>query len=844
MTRFGPPPVLTPLIGRDAERAQLAASLGDESLTTLTGPPGIGKTRMAVEAHREWGEGPAVWVDASNVTSADELCASVADSLGMRLSWVDLGDPVMELAYALETRGSILVVFDEAEGAIAALGEVVPRWAAEAPAARVLVTSRARIGVAGESLVEVGPLATESVDGASAGLQLVLQHAGTELPADAQERQALERLVLALDGVPLALELVASRLRVLSPSEMLERFASRGLSAIETRHGRRSPLHDALQDSWQRLVPEEQSALARCTVFAGAFDTTAAEAVLGGDAVDLLHVLRDHSLLARGGNRHRLYTPVRAFAAERLDELELRESTLRAHVSHYAELSRTEVAELRGAQHGEALAALTDALDELRGAWRVAEGSEKRDLTLAIVAVLAERGPVDSALELLDAMPPDPGLLVARARVLEVSGQIDDALTALETAADELTDPIELTLCFARRAACELARGGIDAAVVHADRALELAPERDPCRVEALRQRAIVAHARGDLDDAADHYERGRRLAEALSLPQRAAQLRADIGTVRLQEQRFDEAREHYAAAVESLDPALAPVALGLAEGNLAILEQELGDLERAAELHARGIARLQAVGHRLYVAHLSAYAGAVEHERGELEAAIPLYERALEGLRRVGDLRLTALVAAMRGAAEAERGRVAAATEAFDEAADALERIEDPGIHRAVALHRLHLALTEEPVASRPNAVAELESAAEAEATHPSDDARIAMRLLDRRLGRGALTLSLSDGSVTLPDGREIDLGTRAALWQIAVGLGRAHAEDRALDSHDLLELGWPGETVNVESGLNRVKVALSTLRKLGLREVLVRGEGGYRFDPDVPVVLTGTEA
>ncbi len=840
MTRFGPPPVLTPLFGRESERSRLSASLGTEALTTLTGPPGIGKTRLAVEAHREWADGPAAWVDASAITSADELCASVADSLGMRLSWIDLGDPVMELAYALDTRGPLLLVVDEAEGAVGALAEIVPRWAAAAPAMRVLVTSRARIGIAGESLVEVGPLATESGE-ENAGLQLVLQHAGTPLPTEPAERAALEQLVRALDGVPLALELVASRLRVLSPTEMLERFAARGLSAIETRHGRRSPLHDALRDSWLRLELAEQQALARCAMFVGAFDTAAAEAVLGPDAVDLLHTLRDHSLLARSGHRHRLYTPVRAFAAERLDDLELRESTARAYVDHYAVLSRTQVAALRGAQRGEALSALTDALDQLRAAWRLAETGQKHDLTLAIAEVLVERGPAESALELLDAMPADPSLAFARARVLEVSGRIDEALTALEEAADALTDPVELTLCFARRAACELARGNVDPAVAHAERALELAPESDPSRVEACRQRAIVAHARGELDTAATHYEQGRRLAESLSLPQRAAQFRSDIGAVRLQERRFDEAREHYQAAVESLDAALAPVALGLAEGNLAILEQELGQLERAAELHARGIARLRAVGHRLYVAHLSGYAGAVEHERGDLEAAIPLYDQALDGLRRVGDQRLTAVVAALRGAAEAERGRVAAANEAFGEATDALERIEDPGVHRAVSLHRLHLTLTEDSVGARPEAVAALEAAMEAESVSPSDDARIAMRLLDRRLGRGALTLSVPDGRVTLPDGTVLDLASRAALWQIVVGLGRAHAEGVALDSHDLLELGWPGESVNVQSGLNRVKVALSTLRKLGLREVLVRGEGGYRFDPDIPVAVKG---
>ena len=169
MTRSGPPPVLTPLFGRAEALARLAAALDSEPLTTLTGPPGIGKTRLAAEVHRGWSEGPATWVDASTVGGADELCASVADSLGMRLSWIDLGDPIAEIGYALDTRGALLLVLDEAEGALEALAEVGPRWAEAAPEMRVLVTSRERIGVAGEALVEVGPLATES-DGESIGL--------------------------------------------------------------------------------------------------------------------------------------------------------------------------------------------------------------------------------------------------------------------------------------------------------------------------------------------------------------------------------------------------------------------------------------------------------------------------------------------------------------------------------------------------------------------------------------------------------------------------------------------------------------------------------------------------
>ncbi len=835
MSRFGPPPALTPLLGRAEEQGRLATALtGESRLTVLTGPPGIGKTRLAVEAGRSLAEGTSVWVDASTIQGPEDLCACLADALGLRLSWVDLGDYVDELGYALEGRGPVLVILDEAEGALDALSAVLPRWLDAAPAARVLVTSRERLGVTGEVLVEVGPLATEGDD--AAAVLLVLQHAGARLPDEPAERAALQRLVQALDGVPLALELVASRLRVLSAVEILERFAAKGLSAIEAKHGRGSPLYEALADSWDRLEPPAQEALARCAVFAGAFDTAAAEAVLGPEAVDLLHLLRDRSLLARSERQHRLYAPVRAFAAERL-AAEVAADASRSHAAYYAEFARRHREALAGPRRAAALRALTDALDELRGAWEAADPGQRRELALATTEVLVERGPAEAAWAQLDALPPDPEVRMARAKVHEVTGRMEAAIADLEAATAALEVPAERARGLVQLAACELARGAVDASVQLADHALELAPEGSAVRVEALRQRAIGAHARGSLDVAAEHYERARRLADDLGLSQRAAQLRADIGTVRLQEGRHDEAREHYQAAVEALDPRFAPVALGLAEGNLAILEQEQGALERAAELLARGMGRLRSVGHRLYVAHLGVYAGAVEHERGDLALAITFYEQALDGLRRVGDSRTTAVVAALRGAAEAERGREAAARAAFEEAAGALERIDDPGIHRAVALHRVHLELLDP--AARDAAVAAVAEAAADEVVARSDDARIAMRLLDRRLGRGALTFAVDARTLTLPDGSEVDLSTRTALWNIALALGEAHGEGAALDSMALLEAGWPGETISAESGLNRVKVALSTLRKLGLREVLLRSDEGYRFDPEIPVTL-----
>ena len=119
------------------------------------------------------------------------------------------------------------------------------------------------------------------------------------------------------------------------------------------------------------------------------------------------------------------------------------------------------------------------------------------------------------------------------------------------------------------------------------------------------------------------------------------------------------------------------------------------------------------------------------------------------------------------------------------------------------------------------------------------SDDLRLALRLLRKGLGHGAVVVDESTQQITLPDGERIDLGARQVLWRIFAALLAARRErpPRPLDVHALLRAGWPGESPTGASGLNRVKVSLSTLRKLGLRSLLLRVEEGYLLDPDVPL-------
>ena len=307
-------------VGRGADLQAIARHFDDGArLVTLLGPGGTGKTRLAVRYGHAWlGDWPGgVWFcDLSEASTLDGIHYAVGSALGVRLG---AGDAAAQLAEAIAGRGRCLVVLDNFEQVAQHAAATIGRWLDGAPEAAFMVTSRERLNVAGEVVQPVEPL---PLDGPA--IELFVVRAQAQRPGfvlDDAQRAAVAEVTRLLDGLPLAIELAAARIAVLSPAQLVLRLRDRfALLAGRGGTGRQATLRAAIDWSWQLLSAWEQSAFEQCSVFEGGFTLAAAEAVIdlapwpeAPPVVDAMQALLDKSLLRR-------WVPPQASARQELDE--------------------------------------------------------------------------------------------------------------------------------------------------------------------------------------------------------------------------------------------------------------------------------------------------------------------------------------------------------------------------------------------------------------------------------------------------------------------------------------------------------------------------------------------
>ncbi|MFB9447675.1 AfsR/SARP family transcriptional regulator [Dactylosporangium vinaceum] len=381
--RRGPPAPLTRLIGRAAELQRLAA-LGPARLVTLVGPGGAGKTRLAVEA-----AGPgACFADLSAVEDAAGVPLEVAAALGLRdggLAPAAAADPVRRLESALAGQ-ELLLVLDNCEQALDAVAGLVRTLLGAGPGLRVLATSREPLGLTGEVLVPVGPLPPEPA------LALFAERAAAVRPGftvGAGNAEAVRQVCALVDGLPLAIELAAARLRQLDIHALAARLAQHEHFAVLSRGDRTAAdrhrtLHAVVDWSWRLLSDEERTAAGRLSVFAGGATGPAALAVCGAGE-EVLIDLADRSLVVARDGRYRMLETILLFCRGRLGAAE-QARLQQAHAAYFLRLACTADGFLRRAEQLDWLAVLAADHDNLIAAVRHADRPTAMRLITALAA--------------------------------------------------------------------------------------------------------------------------------------------------------------------------------------------------------------------------------------------------------------------------------------------------------------------------------------------------------------------------------------------------------------------------------------------------------------------------
>jgi predicted ATPase/tetratricopeptide (TPR) repeat protein len=395
-------------VGREADIQAIRGDIAAARLVTLLGPGGAGKTRLSQEAAEavRYAARDGVWLaELAPVDDPGAVPEAVLTAVGaretvlygagaetMRAGGERHDDPVERLAEHCGRR-RMLIVLDNCEHVVDAAARLVEELLERCPELTVLATSREPLGVPGELLRPVEPL-PEPV-----ALRLLADRGAAARPGFRIEDdpEAAAEICRRLDGLPLAIELAAARLRMLTPRQIADRLDDRFrllTSGSRTVLPRQQTLRAVVDWSWDLLDEDERDVLRRLSVFAGGCDLAAAEAVCGPAALEALGSLVDKSLVVAapsgdGEMRYRLLETVAEYAGERLDEAGQRADAERAHLTYYRELARTTDPLLRGRGQLAAIGRLEREYENLRTALRRAVAARDEQEGLCLILSLA-----------------------------------------------------------------------------------------------------------------------------------------------------------------------------------------------------------------------------------------------------------------------------------------------------------------------------------------------------------------------------------------------------------------------------------------------------------------------
>jgi predicted ATPase/DNA-binding CsgD family transcriptional regulator len=654
-------------IGRETELATVRRLVGGSRLVTLTGVGGAGKTRLGVEVAAGFldGIGDGVWfADLAPLGDPDLVAVTVADVLGVRQ---EPGRPVLDTVVAAVGGRSLLVLLDNCEHLIGACAKVADALLQGCPNLALLATSREPLGIGGEYVYRVPSLGlpADGDDGdaiwACEAVRLLADRAaaqGVPLGGDEETTAVAGRICRRLDGIPLAIELAAARLRVMPAGELEARLDERfALLTGGSRAGlpRQQTLRAMVEWSWELLSPDEQAVLARLSAFAAGFGLAAAEAVAAGEDVPPGEVaghvgaLVDKSLVqfgdtGTGPGRYRLLETVRQYAAGQLDALgpAAAGAARIAHRDYYLVLAEAAAPQLVAADQARWLDRLDAELGNLRAAIAFSLTQPDPEPGLRLAASLREfwraRGHAAEGAGVLRLLLDAPGAQQAtlvRARALTVVANL-----LQQTGGYAIAD----RYC---QEALAIARAAGDEYLV----------------ADLLHERAWVLVRQGQPGEALPLIESGLAGARALGelhLTGRLLSVRASATNV--QGDHAGAARDA-AEALRISRQSGDRLQAGRLLSNLGYYELSAGDLDAARRHLAEALDIDHALSNRQSALQGTINRGLAEYLGGSLGTAEALFAESLDVARHMGMKRLTAyalLGLALTGRGRADPGRSA----------------------------------------------------------------------------------------------------------------------------------------------------------------------------------------
>lgn len=714
------------LIGRSDElEAALDVLASGARMLTLTGPGGIGKTRLAIEVARAAQpglSGGAWFVALAPLTDDTFVLQALADALSVTQR---AGETLLESVAAVLGTGPSLVVFDNAEH-LPSSATVARELIEVCASVQVLVTSRVRLRLRHEHELRLNPV------GEPDAVRLFEARAAAARPGfavDDSNADDVAELCRALDGIPLAIELAAARVRLFGPAALVERIRRDigilGGGAIDLPEHQRT-LRGAIAWSYDLLDDATRHVLQRLAVFRGGARLDALEAVCDGvDSLTAAEELVDHNLVTIGEDpdgepRFGSLETIRQFAAERLADSGTQPDAERRHAEWFCEWIERVEPELIGPDQLKWYAMLDAEHENLRAAIDRLGGDRALAVAASLARYWARRGRWAEGKEVLerllaserdDVSPRTLGRALLGLGYIELlSGEavvaerhLKAALEHASAAGDTVTEIRSLVqMAEALRAQNELEPAD-DFAARAAEAAMLAGDDRE--RAWALNTRALCALAAKQLDQANGFLHEALRLHSDRGDERGVATCLMSLGNVALRGGQLARAQDFFeqALSVNRRLNALDGIALALTNlGDVAFREER----DAAAEsLYAEALSTYVAAGHRLRVARLQLQLGGVAREQGHLDVAKLRYSEAEMSFRSLGltnDLALVLLHAADLAAAMGETAR---AREYFEESI----RVATASGAEAVAAEAgslLEQLLAEAPAAPQPGTI------------------------------------------------------------------------------------------------------------------------------------------